>query len=109
MTYGQPTTLPLELSLWQAEYGSPDKRYTKVVCHYRVQGNASYTAAPMKAVRVEPKSLFVECQLPAISQGQGTAVEYYFDFYFDGVYNQAGTPTKPYVVPLVAQSTEIDK
>jgi hypothetical protein len=46
------------------------------------------------------KTMVTTCNLPAFEPGQGDAVEYYFDFYFDREYNQRESPAKPFIVPL---------
>lgn len=101
---GKPTTLRLELTTWGNDSGSIQTRYTKIVCHYRTATDGPYTDLAMKPVQVEPKQLTVECQLPMFNAASGNAVEYYFDFHFDGVYNQRESPSKPFIVPLRADS-----
>jgi len=94
ISYGAPTELKLELSVWGAGHGKIIKRYKNVKCHYRLDQNGKFEAvelipdATQEQQEAEKKRLTFKCVLPPFHPGQGREVEYYFDMRFDGHYNR---------------------
>lgn len=89
MVAGQETPLELEVSVWGAGRGKMTSRYRNVTCHYRVAGTADFISLPMQAVKEfdshppDNRSGEFKCTLPPFPK-TAKAVEYYFDFTFDG-------------------------
>lgn len=84
---GQATVLELKLSTWGYGFGKIVKRYTDVLCHYRLSGQTNFTSAVFVPVREEDNSQVYSCNLPVFTN-IGQQVEYFIDMKFDGVYNQ---------------------
>ena len=96
---GKPTKLELELSVWGEGNQDVTKRYKEVACHFRIVGKDGFIWMPMMVsenMKGEGKAIY-ECYLPAFSEKDSNSVEYYFDMYFDGIYNKDPNVT---VVPI---------
>jgi hypothetical protein len=92
---GEKTRLELTVSVWGRGSGDIEDRYEPVFCHYRLRGQPEFKSQKMRPVDVQDKRMTLECILPPFEAGAGEAVEYYFDFYFDGHYNQRSVEAVP--------------
>ena len=97
---GSPTPLTLEVTAVNV-HGLMSKRITRITCHYRQKGASSFTALPMAVTDVDERTLIARVSLPPFSNVEGDSVEYYFDFYSEGKYDQRGSPSQPEaIVPI---------
>ncbi|MFA6564961.1 MAG: hypothetical protein WCV00_23860 [Verrucomicrobiia bacterium] len=82
---GQPATLKLKFSVWGAGFGNLSSRYTNICCHYRKAGETQFETAPARIISSDHKNMDVEFAIPPLQiSGDSSALEYYFDFLFDG-------------------------
>ncbi len=99
---GQETPLELQVSVWGAGRGKMTLRYRDVACHYRVSGSADFILLPMEPMREfdshspDNRSGDFRCTLPPFPK-TAKAVEYYFDFKFDGYHQYRSAVTVPVV------------
>lgn len=92
--------LELELSAVTPR-GSMSRRMTSIFCHYRMSGETAFTSLPMTSTDIDSRHLIARCTIPPVSDSAAAAVEYYFDFDFDGPHhNRHGSPGEPVRVPL---------
>jgi hypothetical protein len=83
----EPTTLELELSVWGEGSGAMSKRWKAVRCHYRITGEAQYTAIDMTIEEETKNKILFACTIPP-QPNAGSTLEYYFDMMLDGHYNK---------------------
>lgn len=88
--YGQPTQLQLELSAWGSPplSGKLSKRYTNVCLHYKTEHSTDYTIISAKITSERKEKLLMAFDLPVLKPADGTYIEYWMDFNFDGHYNK---------------------
>ena len=80
----QPTELKLTFSVWGAGSGSLDKRYTKVICLYRINESGNHKRLTGTVVSADEKHMEMRFIIPPLKLNEGDTVDYYFEMLFDG-------------------------
>jgi len=80
----QPTELKLTFSVWGAGSGRLDKRYTDVICFYRINESGEYRRLTGSVVSADDKNMEMRFTIPPLNLNEGDTVDYYFEMLFDG-------------------------
>jgi len=80
----QPTELKLTFSVWGAGSGRLDKRYTDVICFYRINESGEYRRLTGSVVSADDKNMEMRFIIPPLNLNEGDTVDYYFEMLFDG-------------------------
>ena len=95
---GEATILMMEFSVWGAGSGNLSKRYTEIVCHYRLSGHPEFQTVRARIVSSDKERMRAEFTIPpqTLLEASGT-LEYYFEFLFDGYRSTRATNSVPIV------------
>jgi hypothetical protein len=93
---GEATVMRLQLSVGDDVPGALTKRFTQVKCHYRVQGDKSFTHLDMSLEKEDPNGLTLICTVPPLGP-VGGVLEYTFDWRLDGHHLTYDDQTVPIV------------
>jgi len=80
----RPTELKLSFSVWGAGSGNLAKRYTEVICLYRINDSGDYERLTGSVVSADEKHMEMRFIIPPLNLNEGDTVDYYFEMLFDG-------------------------